>query len=577
MYSQNETGYPSVDKPWLKYYDEKAKNLKLENISSFRYIYNRNINNVDDIALIYFEKKITYRELFEKVSKSYVWLKNQGLEEGDKIAFIGITTPEFIAGVYAANDIGAKVMMIDPRTSSSDIEEKIKNAKFLFLLDACFSSIENVNVSNMEISILVLPIAKSMNPMISFLYRLKNGNNKLQLSYIHYDNSIDKEKTDYSMVFEKVEEINRDTSFIFYTGGSTGKPKGVLLNDYQINSVVSQYESICNGFERGQSWLSLSAPFAAYSWITSVHMPLSYGMILNIELYNPEVLSKKIVKKKYSHIAANPAIWEALIHSDGIDKADLSFMIAPTSGGETLNVKLEKEINEVLSRQGCSWKICQGYGMTETSSGISINVNNKVNKLGSVGIPFPLTLVSAFDPDTGEEVTIGNTGEICISGPSIMTGYEDYDTQTSNSIKIHKDGNRWIHTGDLGYIDSDGFVFISGRLKRMFSCVSGEKIYPQTVEDIIREVNGVKDCAVVGIADPQNLTGKRAVAYVIAQSEKCKANEDIIRKHCSMKLKDYMCPIKYIYIDEFPRTNVGKVDYKLLEKNAIDERLATKK
>lgn len=252
-------------------------------------------------------------------------------------------------------------------------------------------------------------------------------------------------------------------------------------------------------------------------------------------------------------------------------------MIAPTSGGETLNVKLEKEINEVLSRQGCSWKICQGYGMTETSSGISINVNNKVNKLGSVGIPFPLTLVSAFDPDTGEEVTIGNTGEICISGPSIMTGYEDYDTQTSNSIKIHKDGNRWIHTGDLGYIDSDGFVFISGRLKRMFSCVSGEKIYPQTVEDIIREVNGVKDCAVVGIADPQNSTGKRAVAYVIAQSEKYKANEDIIRKHCSMKLKEYMCPIKYIYIDEFPRTNVGKVDYKLLEKNAIDERLATKK
>lgn len=567
MISQTErqTGYPSIDKPWMKYYNKDIRELELDNISSFQYVYNRNANNVDDIALVYFGRKFTYNNLFEQVSKTYVWLGKHGLEENDKIAFIGITTPEFIAGVYAANHIGAKVMMIDPRTSTADIEEKIKDAKFLFLLDACFSSVEGIDFSKFSINILVLSISKSMNAVISLAYRLKNKRSEVKFSYVSYENTIGKENADYRKLFDIPKEKRDNVSFIFYTGGSTGKPKGVLLTDYQINSVISQYHEICDGFARGQSWLSLSAPFAAYSWITSVHMPLSYGMKLFIELYDPEALSKKIVKNKYNHIAANPAIWEALIHSSGIEKADLSFMIAPTSGGETLNVKLEKEINEVLNKQGCTWKICQGYGMTETASGISININNDVNKTGSVGIPFPLTDISAFDPDTEEELLIGNTGEICISGPSLMVGYEDDEQQTNHAIRIHSDGKRWIHTGDLGYIDNDGFVFISGRLKRMFSCVSGEKIYPQTVEDTIREVKGVKDCAVVGVDDPRNATGKCAVAFVIAKNGNGKAIEELIKEHCSTKLKEYMRPIEYIYIDEFPRTNVGKVDYKLLE------------
>lgn len=563
-----KTGYPSIDRPWLKYYSENARELALDNISSFQYVYNRNINNISDIALVYFGRKFTYHNLFEQVSKSYVWLKKQGLEENDKIAFIGITTPEFIAGVYAANHIGAKVMMIDPRTSVADIEEKIKDAKFLFLLDACFSSVDNIDFSKLSTDILVLSISKSMDALISFAYRLKNKRRQVNFSYKLYENTVEKEKVDYRNLFDDSKEKSNEISFIFYTGGSTGKPKGVLLNDYQINSVVSQYQAICDGFERGQSWLSLSAPFAAYSWITSIHMPLSYGMKLCIELYDPEVLSKKIVKNKYNHIAANPAIWEALIHSSGIEKADLSFMIAPTSGGETLNIKLEKEINEVLNKQGCSWKICQGYGMTETASGISININNDVNKLGSVGIPFPLTDVSAFDPDTGEEMLTGNIGEICISGPSLMTGYEDDVESTNHAIRIHNDGKRWIHTGDLGYVDNDGFIFISGRLKRMFSCFSGAKIYPQTVEDTIREVSGVKDCAVVGVDDPQNATGKCAIAYVIIKSENSDGIEGLIKEHCSMSLKEYMCPIKYIFLDKFPRTNVGKIDYRFLEDSA---------
>lgn len=570
--TDRQTGYPSVDRPWLKYYDDIDVTRSLFHGSLADFVIEKNKEYPQDIAFTYYGNKITYGTFLNEINKCAKIFIDLGVTRKSVVTVISVATPELLYLIYAANSLGATINMVDPRNSEEHITEYIDStsSEIVIVLDAIlpgvFRAIANSISSKM---IIVLSTNESMSNITKLLYKLACKKIDKEVAALKLSRQV---VTYKSLTSAQPIELNvhdselENATFIFYTGGSTGTPKGVLLTDDQINSLPQQYGEKIHWFNRQEKWLAVTACFFAYSWVVSFHMPLVMGMNCCFEMYDPQKICKNIIKNKYNHIALNPGILEHFLNFKHV--SDLSFLIAPICGGESLSLTMEKKLNDFFSQRKANWKICQGYGMTETSSGIIINYNNEINKPGSVGIPFSHTLVSAFDSETSEELACGEIGEICISGPSVMSGYYRNPKETEQCIRIHSDGRRWLHSGDLGYVDEDGFVFIVGRIKRMIVGKGGWKIYPQQVEETLEGINDIEGVACVPVHNPDDDTDTKCGVFVIKKADSSKTNTQVeaeMRDYAATKLTEYMRPVMYVFVNEFPRTSVGKIDYRKLE------------
>lgn len=555
------TCYPSVDKPWLKHYDENKVVSPLPRHSLYQNIYEENKKRLDYTALVYFGKKISYRKFFEMIHEAERKLLGLGVRKGDVITFISIATPEQLALFYAINKIGAVSSLLDPRISpESQIKNIIKtNTKVVFILDACADSAQKI-VSEIDVKVVLLRTSTSMGQPIKLLYSLKNGSKKID-GFAYYEQlSLNNNSKEDSVAIDVADEV----AAIFYTGGTTGESKGVVLTNYNINSVVEQFRKISGGFEAGQKWLTTSVPFVAYVMICSLHMPLSFGMECNIELFIPAELPNAILRRKINHIAGSPVLYEELMKK--IDsKTDLSFLVMPVTGADKLDPTTYDKVNNMFEKHCCEWKICNGYGMTEVGSGACVSLNTaSSNKAGSVGIPLPNTIVTTFDVASGQECKLGESGELCIAGPGVMKEYFDNPDETAKVIKEH-DGQRWLHTGDIAHIDEDGCVFIEGRIKRMIIKFDGFKVFPDDVESKLMKCEMIENCCCVA-ANETNGCGQVPVLFYVPKPGCTDAEIEAELKRLSDEtISSYARPVKYIPIEKLPRTGAQKVDYRKLE------------
>lgn len=268
-------------------------------------------------------------------------------------------------------------------------------------------------------------------------------------------------------------------------------------------------------------------------------------------------------------MANTPIMWETIISSKKSRKTDYSFLITPTVGADTISTEGERRVNEFLQTHGSKYKLAKGYGMTEVSSGVTFTPTNEVNKPGSVGIPFSHMTIGIFNLDSGEELPYGEQGEICIAGPSVMLGYYHDEKATAEVLKYHPDGRLWMHSGDLGHMDEDGFLFIDGRLKRMLINHVGFKTFAPNVEAVISQVEGIEKCCVVGVRDKEHKVGQATVAFVKAKGEQNSIQERIYDV-CQALLPKYSWPREIYFVGELPYTAAGKVDVQALEAMAAE-------
>lgn len=563
------TGYPSIDKPWLKYYTEEAINAKLPECTIYEYLWENNKDHLDDVALVYAGKEIKYRELFENIDKFSVVFSNKGIGIGDVVTIIAPSIPEVIYSFYALNKIGAVSNFIDPRKSPVELNELLTplKTKACIILDDMWAGFYDVVKQHCSL-LFSVSVSDSLPLIPKALFRLKGGKKELN-----------KDIVPISELTKNISEVKQIKTAAFkpgtmalleYTGGTTGVSKAVMLSNENVNSVIEQTKYSGLPIKRGESWLSVAFPFTAYSLICSQHMPLCLGttahLCFDLEI---EKVEKQLLKYKVNHMANTPLMWEQLTKSEKAKKSDLSFIIAPMVGADSLDANKEKEINQFLKNHNCKYNLLKGYGMTEVSSGVCLTANNCVNRLGSVGIPFPLTDVSIFDIDTGEELKYGEQGEICIKGPSVMLGYFDNKIENKKVLKTHKDGSIWLHSGDLGHIDEDGFLFIDGRIKRMIIDHTGFKIFAPVVESVISQHSFIEKCCVVGAKDKKYNVGQIPVAFVIPKEN---TNTEELEKEilhlCEKNLPSYSLPQRIVFKDSFPYTSANKVDYRALEKEA---------
>lgn len=570
------TGYPSIDKPWLKYYSEEAINAPLPECTIYEYLWENNKNHLDDIALVYFGRKITYKELFENIDKAARAFSAIGVKSGDVCTVVSLSCVNSIIVFYALNKIGAISNYISVIASETEFQSYFNDAKskYVATMDLFTGKVITAAKKAGIEKIVTFSLSDYMPYAVKLGYKMK-----MPKADTHYllDSNVIQWSTFLKFADTSTQrEYSHDcdsVSIWAHTGGTTGFPKTVLLTDKAYNAVAMQYmKSMAHN--RKDIFLNIMPLFIVYGMLTCMHMPLCLGLTVVIILkFEAENWFKYIKDYQPNHIAGIPSYFIPMLQDEKLKKLDLSCIDTFAAGGDGLNEKLENDLNFFLSEHGSKAKLIKGYGMTEVCSS-AITAFGDYSKIGSVGIPLVKNSIKIYDNDNMSECKYNKTGEILLSSPSLMVSYKDNEKETNDLIITDNNGNKWVHTGDLGYVDEQGFLFLIGRMKR-FIFVGPEglpyKVFPKKIEDVIISVSCILEVCVVST---NTGNGFAPIAYIVLKKGVTESKEHItenIKKVCEEQLPDYLQPFRYEFLDTLPKTAIGKVDYKALEKLAEEK------
>lgn len=578
------TNKASENQPWLKFCTEEDIAEAANKMTCYDELYEYNKDHMDEVAIEYFGREITYKELFENIDKTAKAYTELGVKEGDIVTICSITTPEIIYSFYALNKIGAVSNLLDLRYTTKAIEKFVNevNSKYFVTLDLAYPKIKDlVENTCVENNIIISP-TNSVPPIkraiANFANKLqgkqvnvpKNSHNILWNDFIENGKNTEYKKHEYK---------ENETAAIVHTGGTTGVPKGVMLTNDNFNQALVQIKNSHAKTIRGDRNLNIMPPFIAYGIVLGLYSSTVLGWrTIVIPSFDANKFDDLLIKHKPNIIMGVPTYWETVMASKKMKNRDVSYVKYILLGGDRIKAEFEKRLDEFLKTHNCSAGVGKGYSMTEASACATFS-SKIANKPDSVGIPLVKTKVAAFKPGTTEELGYGEIGELCIQTPTMMLGYYDREKETNDIIKEHKDG-KWIHSGDLGYVDSDGIVFIKDRIKRMIPR-SGFKVFPSELENLFLTHNAVKSCAVVGIPDPVDVTAP--YAHIVLKEEYLGMEEQVEKElkylFENSEVPPYFEPVGYKFRESIPVTDIGKVDFISLqnEYNQENAKQMTKK
>lgn len=564
---QKLTGYPSIDKPWLKYYTEEALRQKLKPNTIFGHMYERNREHLDDIALIYFERKITYGQLFQQIESCARSLTALGVKPGDIVTIQTLAIPQTVILLYALSRVGAVANLIYVTSTEPEVNHFLKHteSRLYFVLDGVYQQFSSVLCGTQVEKVILLGVDTEMDFLTRLAYRLTNrSKNTFSESVISWKQFMQLEPEHYA---DATVDENRPVAMV-YTGGTTGVSKAVVLSNRSINALAFQYERAGMGFVRQEVFMDSLPPFIAFGLSVSIHAPICAGLkTVLVPDPGPQSVSVNFLKYRPNFYVASPTQIEAIFSHPKSHNLDFSFLKILGAGGDALPVQREQQMNDFLQRHHAPLPVLQGYGMSELAATVCVAIP-AANQMGSVGIPFLDSNIKIIDTDKGEELGYGQQGEICVNTPSVMLGYYKETEETANVLKQHGDGQWWIHTGDIGSMDADGFLTIIGRIKRIVVIFKGtlyHKIYPRLLEEQLETLSGVQSAIIVGNnAIPENCD---LVAFIVANLDQ-PVTEDALRNFAAEHFADFERPARYCFLSELPRTQLGKVDFRTLEQEA---------
>lgn len=536
-------------------------------------------------ALEYYGNKITYKEFVDKIIDASKSLKSLGVNEGDIVSICMPNTPSALACFYAVNMVGAVANMIHPLTSEKEIENFLNNtkSKVILTIDINYKKVMNIINNTYVTKIIVASAGDDLKGLKKLMYKifktdvtkavkkirqvfLKAFKNREVISYKKFIKKGHSYYEDYGSTRGK-----DDTAVILYSGGTSGHPKGIKLSNLSFNALAYQAHYMCDPAAKGDSVLSIMPIFHGFGLGVCIHTPLHIGMkCILIPTFKANKLIKIIRKTKPTFLVGVPTLFEALYNSK-LKKDDFKTLNCIVSGGDIMDEENYKKYNDMLEKYGTTAKIRVGYGLTEACAATCLSPTGVHRPLG-IGVPFPDTLYKIVKIGTTKEAKIGEDGEICIYGPTVMKEYLNEKEETEDTLKKHSDGKVWLHTGDIGSMDKDGFVYFKSRLKRIIIS-SGYNIYPSYIEMIINRHEYVANSTVVAV--PDKYRGQIAKAFIVLKKE-VKQTEEVekeIKEYIEKHIAKYAMPRLFEFRRELPKTLVGKVAYTVLEE---EEKLRNK-
>ena len=561
------TGKPSTDKPWLNHYSADEYEKALPKATVYECLRAKNADYPKGIALEYFGRKISYRELFINIDSVAKALKSAGVKKGDFVAISMPNTPEMVYLFYALNKIGAHANMVNPLFSTEQIASHLKNTgcKLAIVLNLLYDKVSGaIAQSNIEKTVIASPTA-SLPLLLKTLSALKKKPSIPRSSTIIAWEKFIADGRRYNG--ELFESYAKDTPAVMvYSSGSTGASKGIILTNESFNNLTLMHEVESIGIKRGQRILSIIPYFFSTGISPSLNMPLCLGVTVILEpKFSREAFVKQIRKSKPNHAIAATSLWEAILDDEKLKKSDLSFFRLIISGGEAMPDSLRLEINAFLKEHNSSAEIGMGWGMCEFGASVASTAMNCKENCGA-GIPLSHITVSAFDVDTDEELSFNQRGELRVVTPCRMLGYYKNSEATDEFFRKGKDGQIWGCSGDVGFVNEEGNVFVVGRANDYIIGSDGNKIWLFDIENVMLTDGAVQTCEAAGL-DIRG--GQVPVAHLVLKQGCVETPETIIKRiHevCQKSLPPDAVPRGYKLRDGFGVLPSGKRDTLSLKK-----------
>ncbi len=535
-----------------------------------------------EIAVSFMGTDLSYEKLCSQVNDVSHAFMLLGAAQGDVVSICLPNVPHVPLAFYAANKLGLIANMIHPLTPAYELAEIVKktDSKFLVILDAFFSDkIEALKDGPLKKTI-VCSISDYLSPLKQAGFYLTKGR---KIPKWDFDESRQSRwanflasGTDHAKIKSlKTPEDDRDNQEKFdtyspavylHSGGTTDLPKTIVLSSMNMNALGLQAFDIAGiGSPVGTKIASILPFFHGFGLCIGMHSMLINGATSALmPIFSPTALAEMLKKDKPQFIAAVPTLLEGIMGSKLLKNMDLSFIKAVFCGGDTLTPALKEKFDNFLADHNCQAQVREGYGLTETVTVCTVNPAED-NRAGTVGKALQGISLKIIDPETGADLPFGEKGEICVTGPTVMLEYLNDPEATAAAVKKHADGKDWVHTGDLGFLNEEGYLTFIQRLKRIIK-VSGIAVFPSTVEDAVMQVKGVAEAAVIGVSHPYKMQVVKAFVVAEPGVKDLEALKNDIIEHCSERMIKHSVPAEIEFLKEFPKTKVGKIDVKELEK-----------
>ena len=563
-----------VKTPWENYMGDVPMHLDYFQGSMFDAVERMADMYPNYIAFDFMGRSVTYRRMVQEIEKCAKSLKTLGVRPGDRITIAMPNCPQAIYMFYAVNLVGGIANMIHPLSAEKEIEFYLNASESTtaITLDQFYNKFEHIRQNTHIINIIIASVKDELSRTIRAGYMLTEGR---KIQKIPEDAPVIRWREFMEMsryCFYKNYRVERgfnDPAVILYSGGTTGTTKGIVLTNGNFNALGQQIIATNPMFRPGDKMLAAMPLFHGFGLGVCVHSMLANGgRCILIPRFTAKSYAKQIVKYRCNFIAGVPTLYEALLRLPSMDNADLSSLKGVFSGGDSLSIELKKKVDAFLKSHNASVQIRQGYGLTECVTASCLTPKD-YNRVGSIGVPFPDTYYKIVKPGTTDEIDPNVEGEICISGPSVMLRYVDNPEETEHTLRRHDDGRVWLHTGDLGKMDEDGFVYFSQRIKRMI-ITSGYNVYPGQLENVIDGHEKVLLSCVIGVKDPYKIQKVKAFVVLRPGYEPSDEVKQEILEYCRGHIAKYAMPYDIEFRAELPKTLVGKVAYRVLEEEEAE-------
>ncbi|OUR91026.1 long-chain-fatty-acid--CoA ligase [Cycloclasticus sp. 44_32_T64] len=545
-----------MDRPWLNSYPEGINaDIDINKYASVVEIFEQSVEQfASRPAFSNFGKTLTYAEFESSTRAVASYLQNKlGLDKGDRVAIMMpnlLQNPVCIFGVLRA---GLTVVNTNPLYTARELRHQLNDsgAKAIIVVENFASTVQEVVADTQLEHIIVTKMGDMLDFPKSMLINLVVKYVKKMVPSFSLANAISFKNVlseGAKLEFTHIAPTHDDIAFLQYTGGTTGVSKGAILtHKNMVANMLQASEWIKNDVILGNEIVITALPLYHIFSLTANCLVFMEAGAKNILITNPRDFAgfvKELSSIPFTAITGVNTLFNALINTKGFSDIDFSKLKITLGGGMSVQPAVAAQWKQIT---GCT--LVEAFGLTETSPAVCINPLNLKEYNGSIGLPISSTYCQLVD-DKGQVITDGESGELCVKGPQVMRGYWNRPEETANVLS---DGG-WLKTGDVAKMDGNGFFYIIDRIKDMI-LVSGFNVYPNEVENIIVEHDGVLECGVIGVPDEKR--GEAVKAFVVKKDDSL-SEADLIA-HCKKNLTAYKTPDKIVFIQELPKTNVGKV------------------
>jgi long-chain acyl-CoA synthetase len=562
-------------RPWLRFYGEVPATLEYPAIRVDEAVARAAAHVPDAVAYDFLGTTATYRELQERIERCARGLASLGLGPGERITISFPSVAPAVMELYAVSLVVAVSRLMLTLSAPAEIAHylTLSKSRFALTLDAFYGQFAQIRAQTPLETLILARIGDELSLPKRIGFWATRGRKipavPAEAEVVWWRDVAKGAGGELASSATSADEL----ATILYSGGTTGFPKGIMLSHASVTSEAMQVAAWVAMSERDVV-LAVLPIFHGFGLGALVHAGLISGAkLVMVPQFSAEIVAKLMRTKRPTLMAGVPTLFDSLARDPALRKADLSSLRAAFSGADTLQQSVRDRFERLVADRGGHVRLLEGYGLTEAVTAIMGNPLH-APRVGTVGIPFPDVDAKICTPGTETEVATGTDGEICVAGPPVMLGYLDDPAATAETLRTHADGRVWLHTGDVGHMDDDGFVTFAARSKRMIKS-SGFNVYPGQVEAVLQEHPVVAQSCVIGVPDEAQGERVRAVVVLRDQEVASDALAAELIDHCRQRLIKWSCPRDVEFRADLPLTKIGKVDFRALEAEAASAATAS--